>query len=99
MTLKYKTNHCIYKKAILSSTFHYIIKTCKLKKIKQAISVPIIVTRVYRAPFFPGAWYLKVTGRENDRVHGTMRPIDMVETGPGASRVPRAADGAQRHHD
>lgn len=34
-----------------------------------------------------------------DKVHGTMRPIDSLETGPGASNVPRAAEGAQRHND
>lgn len=28
-----------------------------------------------------------------------MRPIDTVETGPGASSALRTADGAQRHKD
>lgn len=42
-------------------------------------------------------------GRERiqarDKVHGTMRPIDSSETGPGASNVLRTAEGAQRHND
>lgn len=28
-----------------------------------------------------------------------MRPIDTMETGPGASNVLRTAEGAQRHND
>lgn len=43
-------------------------------------------------------WQTEREYRAKDKVHRTMRPIDTMETGPGASSALRTADGAQRHN-